>query len=130
MEWKQVRAEYQRALQAATDRGMTQEQIAATAGLEQSYISKPARLNDDSRGPHLMNLLGVLEAIGITVSEFFAAVEARARGASPGTLTITPSSREEEQLAAIGRQFLKAHRLASASNVRKSTRPRRQKKPR
>jgi transcriptional regulator with XRE-family HTH domain len=78
--WRQIRAEYRRAFLLAKSRGDTQTTIARRGGLIgdsgkvlQNVISN--LLRNDRHGPTVEIFVQAVEGLGITVSEFFAAVE-------------------------------------------------------
>jgi hypothetical protein len=116
IEWKHVRAELMRVIEAVQARtGMTQEQIAAAAGKSrQGYVSQIQNYDDASLGPHLMNFIKVLEGLEMKASDFFTAVEKRSAGLSPPLPPFLPSSPTEEDQRAleIGRLVLQALAVA------------------
>ena len=76
MEWKQIRAHYERKFALAKRLGESQESIAARGGLSaQNAISK--LLANDKRGPYIDTLLRAIAGLvpPITASEFFAEIE-------------------------------------------------------
>lgn len=121
IEWKQIRTELIRAIDAAQERtGMTQAQIAAAAGLSrQGYISQVQDYSDDSVGPGVMNLVKLLEmGLGMKVSAFFAVIELRSQGQSPPVPPIVqPANDEDRRALEIGRLYLQAHRVASGKSI-------------
>lgn len=70
-----MRAHYVRAVRAAKDRGLTQEQAAATAGIKQHYISKFKTA--PNYGPAIELFIRAIEGLGISPSRFFAELEGR-----------------------------------------------------
>ena len=113
-EWKHVRAELERVIQAADK---TQAQIAAAGRVSgQTYISKVKDYPDTSLGPKLMNLIGALEGVGIKMSDFFVAVEKRAEGLSPlaPAASLPMMSKDDELALKIGRLILETHRRIAA----------------
>ena len=129
MEWKQIRAELQRAVQAAKHRGMTQASIAAAGGLSrQNYVSKALSYGDDSLGPETMNLLRLIDGLGMKVSEFFTIVEQRAAGESPPLPTMARPTAEERLEREVGRRYLQLHHLALTTKPRPTRRKSRSKR--
>jgi transcriptional regulator with XRE-family HTH domain len=82
VEWKTIRAEYERAYRAAKLHGASQSSIALAGGLvgpdgrpKQNVISKI--LANDGLGPQVETFVHAVEGLGISVSRFFALVEQR-----------------------------------------------------
>ena len=82
VEWKTIRAEYERAFRAAKLRGASQSSVALTGGLvdadgrpQQNVISKI--LSNDGLGPRVETFVHAVEGLGLSVSRFFARVEHR-----------------------------------------------------
>jgi len=78
--WETMRAHYVRLLQAAIDRGLKQEDIAAAGGLtpkKQNYISKIKHTRMEY-GPATEIFIRLIAGLGMPVSDFFAELEGRA----------------------------------------------------
>src|SRR3954466_14007681 len=74
MEWKQIRATYERVFNNAKRGGATQESVAKAGGLRrQNAISK--LLMNETLGPQVETFVRAVEGLGMSVSEFFALVE-------------------------------------------------------
>lgn len=122
MEWKQIRAHYERAFGAARKRGMTQAKVAKAGGLAgQNAVSKVLHYPDTSLGPQVVTLVKAVEGLGLRVSEFFAQIEQRTPHPDlhrDNLLVSLPAGADDEKVAeverAIGRSFLQALRLAQA----------------
>lgn len=74
MEWKDIRAHYERAFRAARRRGLTQAKVAEAGGLKgQNVISK--LLQNETKGPQVETFVKAVQGLGIPVSTFFAQIE-------------------------------------------------------
>jgi len=145
VEWKTIRAEYERAFRAAKLRGASQSSIALTGGLvdadgrpKQNVISKI--LSNDGLGPHVETFVHAVEGLGLSVSRFFARVEHRqVHGAELVTIEEEEDParpREEDRrhafvletlvgVLADGLEDPARHRLARRLTRRRSSRKRR-----
>jgi transcriptional regulator with XRE-family HTH domain len=68
---------------ARADAGLTQEELAYSAGLDRAYISQ---LENDHKSPTVDTLFRLCEALGVAPSRIIARVEraqARGRGTKP-----------------------------------------------
>jgi len=149
MEWKQIRAQYEREFSAVRKRGVTQEDVARAGGLlgkngrvQQNAISKLLGQGDESLGPQIMTLVKAVEGLGLKVSVFFAAIEAsQSEGAGVALERIAdsaPANTQAMQRAlALFESFNNTLRLAGAGDPppaprggRRRVRPRKTRKKR
>jgi transcriptional regulator with XRE-family HTH domain len=72
MEWRQIRAEFERAFSAS---GLTQTDVAKVGGIGQNAISKT--LHNKRKGPTVETFVLALRGLGIAPSEFFRLLEDR-----------------------------------------------------
>jgi transcriptional regulator with XRE-family HTH domain len=74
MDWKRIRAHYERAFRAARRRGLTQAKVAEAGGLKgQNVVSK--LLANESKGPQVETFVKAVHGLGMPVSLFFAQLE-------------------------------------------------------
>ena len=74
MEWKTIRAHYEREFTAAKRRGLTQAKVAKAGGLKgQNDISR--LLANDTLGPQVETFVRAVEGLGLSLSAFFAQIE-------------------------------------------------------
>jgi len=120
-----MRAHYVRALRAARERGLTQEQVAAAGGLKrQNYISK---IKSAGRlGPAVELFIRAIEGLGMHPSDFFAELEGRPPVERPMT-TAAPPPASVRQTSFIVNTVIETLQRGVAAPVR-SPRPRRRKK--
>jgi transcriptional regulator with XRE-family HTH domain len=91
MEWKAIRAHYERLFRAAKERGETQETIAARAGLRQNQISRLFAI--DEYGPQTENFIKAIEGLGMTASEFFLQIERQTDSDLPARANVSTTAR-------------------------------------
>lgn len=73
VEWKALRAHYERLFRDAKTRGETQETIAERGGLRQNKISK--LLDIEHLGPQTETFIRAIEGLGMLPSSFFLQIE-------------------------------------------------------
>lgn len=93
MEWKTIRAQYERLFNDAKKMGATQETVARAGGLRQNKISKI--LDNGGRGPQVETFVKAVEGLGITVSSFFLQIEVLQSAASKGHTAPPVDSRDK-----------------------------------
>lgn len=76
VEWKVLRAHYERLFrEAKQQRRETQETVAKRGGLDQNVISRLLSIKE--LGPQVENFVRAIEGLGITPSEFFRQIESQ-----------------------------------------------------
>ena len=129
MEWPQIRAHLDVAIEAAKKRGRTQKSIAEVGGLSgQSTVSRQLTYEDTSDGPHLMTFVRLVKGLNIALSDFFTGIEQSPSPTAPPTVPPMRQSDEDPEFERlVGRAFLKALRTAQGEKPSRPTvgRPRR-----
>jgi transcriptional regulator with XRE-family HTH domain len=74
MEWKALRAHYERLFQQKRRSGDTQQSIANRGGIRQNDISRLLS-QTDGLGPRVETFTKAIEGLGVPVSQFFAEIE-------------------------------------------------------
>ena len=109
MDWVQIREHYRREFDAAKkQRRLTQKQVAEAGGLSgQNVISK--LLQNENQGPAAEIVVNAIEGLGLSVSEFFARLERRARGEQGDDIVLQGSFAKKTALQARpGKAFILA----------------------
>jgi transcriptional regulator with XRE-family HTH domain len=75
MKWQQIRSHYATCFAAhQRETGATQTSVAVAGAVAQNAVSK--LLGNDRKGPSVETFVGAVEGLGLSVSAFFAALEA------------------------------------------------------
>jgi transcriptional regulator with XRE-family HTH domain len=84
MKWREIRAQYAACYAELQEKtGATQTSVAAAGGVAQNAVSK--LLGNHKRGPSVETFVGAVEGLGLSLSAFFAALEA------PGPVAVEPT---------------------------------------
>lgn len=80
VEWKTIRAAYERAFLAAKNEGETQESIAERGGIRQNDLSR--LFQNDRKGPRVETFVKAVKGLreGMTLADFFLQIERQTDG--------------------------------------------------